>query len=224
MRTPVVRRRLATVMMVVGAVLVGCGTVATPRPTFEPTSTFNFSMVITRTPTNTAEPIVQVEGQVTVVAVQPTEVVTDIPEPPTDTPMPEPTATPTAVPTVNTLPGDPDTGAILFNQVTGQISSTGQGCSACHNPNEPLAGPGPYLYGIADVADQRRPGYTAYEYLYESIVNPMAFIAPVQGDFTEWPQGNMVNAMPQDWGQKLTEDQINDIIAYLLTLTAETDE
>ena len=66
---------------------------------------------------------------------------------------------------------------------------------------------GPSFYGIADRAGERVPGLTAEEYLHQSIVEPNAFVVP------GYPSGQMI----QNFGQILTEEQIQDLIAFLMT-------
>ncbi|MDZ4769419.1 MAG: cytochrome c [Chloroflexota bacterium] len=76
-------------------------------------------------------------------------------------------------------------------------------CTACHllggervaPPWEPLAA----------LAAGRRPPLTAAEYLYESIVHPAVYV--VEG----YPA-----SMPQDYGSRMTEAEIADVLVYLL--------
>lgn len=88
----------------------------------------------------------------------------------------------------------------------GQQSYTTYGCNACHsldgNP-----GVGPSFKGIYGKEHTFEDGTTAVAdeaYLYESIVNPTAKI--VKG---------FAPAMPPTFGQTLTEEQINDLIAFI---------
>jgi hypothetical protein len=53
------------------------------------------------------------------------------------------------------------------------------------------------------------PGLSAAGYLYESIINPSAHIVP-----------GYVNSMPQDFATRMPEDDLADILAYLLTADA----
>lgn len=86
------------------------------------------------------------------------------------------------------------------------------GCNACHAiPGIGEAVVGPSLANLADVAASRIPGYTAAEYIHESIVNPNAYIV-IQEDGTPY----LENLMPQNYASLLTEDQIVDIITFLL--------
>ncbi|MCQ3932586.1 MAG: hypothetical protein DPW16_19225 [Chloroflexi bacterium] len=211
-----IRTLTAAALIVIGLFLVACGTVAEePRPTFEPT-----------------QPFVRADRageDVQVVAVEPTHTPippTATPIPPTPTPEVEETEVATEEPTAEVaeagvteeLPGDPEIGKLLFENVTSP--STSQNCAtACHNVNEPLPGTGPYLYGIGTVAGSRIPGISAQDYLFQSIMQPSAFLAPPQTE-QPWPD----NLMPHDWGQVLTEQDVWHIVAYLMTLTQAPPE
>src|SRR5262245_53777549 len=94
-------------------------------------------------------------------------------------------------------------GSVLFKE--GQTGLPA--CSTCHTLDDSrLIGPG--LRGIASRAGQRVPGETAKDYLYHSIVQPGAYIVQGYG-----------NVMPADYGKSLSDQQIQDLIAYLQTLT-----
>lgn len=81
-------------------------------------------------------------------------------------------------------------------------------CVACHRAGA-ANGIAPAFSGIAARAAERRPPLSAAAYLYESITRPQAHI--VEG---------FVGAMPQDYAARLTDQQLGDIIAYLLTAEA----
>jgi len=68
-------------------------------------------------------------------------------------------------------PGDPEAGAQAY---------LAYGCNACHGlPDEPGSNSvGPWLGDIATNAPTRIDGYSAEDYIYESILEPNAFIAP----------------------------------------------
>lgn len=89
------------------------------------------------------------------------------------------------------------------------------GCGGCHTI-EGLDGAvgqvGPVLTQIASVASGRVAGQTAAAYITESIINPPAFIVD------ECPLGPCADVMPKDLGTRLTQDEIDDLITYLLTL------
>ena len=81
------------------------------------------------------------------------------------------------------------------------------GCAACHAISGISTGVvGPDLTNIGAEAATRVEGLSAEEYLRESILEPNAYIVE---DFDE-------GVMPQDFDEKLSEDQLNDLIAFLL--------
>jgi cytochrome c2 len=92
---------------------------------------------------------------------------------------------------------DPAHGANLVEQY---------GCVACHRQGaaNKMA---PAFNGIAERAATRRPPLTAAAYIYESITNPSAFIAP----------GKYNAAMPENFRERLSDRELGDIIAFLLT-------
>jgi mono/diheme cytochrome c family protein len=79
-------------------------------------------------------------------------------------------------------------------------------CVSCHALDDrQLIGPG--VQGYAAVAGTRVAGQSAGEYTYLSIVQPAAHLVSGYG-----------NIMYPLYGQRLTNTQIADLIAYLLTL------
>jgi mono/diheme cytochrome c family protein len=84
---------------------------------------------------------------------------------------------------------------------------TQYGCLACHQSANGIA---PEFVGLADRAGTRRPPLSAAAYIYESIVSPIAFVVSGYNP-----------SMPQNYPDRLSERELGDIIAYLLTLQAE---
>lgn len=123
---------------------------------------------------------------------------------------PIPTApAPTAV-----LAGDPARGAKLFPTLP---------CSSCHDVTHPYPGGevAPNLGNLATEAarivtspDYHGKATDAAGYIRESIVDPNAYIVP--GGVYHTADGKSV--MENDFAQKLTPRQIDDLVAYLLTL------
>jgi mono/diheme cytochrome c family protein len=107
--------------------------------------------------------------------------------------------------------GDPEAGAGLY-EIT-------YGCAACHgDPSDPgSATVGPHLGNIANDAATRVDGMSAAQYIYESILNPNAFITP------DCPNGPCFepSAMPANFGDRMSEQDMADLIAYYLTLTGD---
>lgn len=93
---------------------------------------------------------------------------------------------------------------------------TRTGCNSCHIttglPEVDAAMLGPDQTNLGAIAGTRREGYTAEEYLREAILEPSAFIVE------ECPLGQCLQVMPENYGELLTEDEINAIVAYLLSL------
>lgn len=78
-------------------------------------------------------------------------------------------------------------------------------CVACHRYGaaNDIA---PSFEMIAERASTRRPPLTAEAYLYESIIHPEIYI--VEG---------YVGSMPQNYPQRISEDELGHIIAFLLS-------
>ncbi len=93
------------------------------------------------------------------------------------------------------------------------------GCAGCHTiPGVPNAVGlvGPDLSSIGIDGETRQPGMSAEEYLRESIISPNAFIAP------QCPTGGCPeNVMLPNLVEKLTSEELDLILAHLLTLTGE---
>ena len=79
-------------------------------------------------------------------------------------------------------------------------------CSACHSLDGTVI-IGPSHKGDATRAGTRVPGLSAEEYIRQSILDPGAFIVP-----------GFVNVMPANYGETLTPQQIDNLVAFLLTL------
>lgn len=108
--------------------------------------------------------------------------------------------------TVNWEPGDAARGQELYN--------VNYGCAGCHGGDDSDAswsGTGPWLGNIMENAPQRVPGVDPEEYIYESILNPSAFLVPGYAD----------GLMPQDFANRMgidpemTPQDMQDIIAFL---------
>lgn len=101
--------------------------------------------------------------------------------------------------------GDPDAGKELFEKAG---VATGAGCVICHSTREGQVLVGPSLYDVGDRAATRIPGMSAEEYLRQSILDPNAYVV----------EGFPANQMLSDYRERLTPQQLDDLVAYLLTL------
>ena len=134
---------------------------------------------------------------------------TSTPEPATNTPEPATATTePTEAPTEQAAAapaGDAANGQVLFNTFEAAANFA---CATCHrvDSEEQLIGPG--LLNVSVRAETRVPGQTAEEYLHNSIVHPSDHVVENYPDML----------MPQVYATVFTEDEINDLVAYLFTL------
>lgn len=89
------------------------------------------------------------------------------------------------------------------------------GCGACHgDPDVPGSNNiGPHLAGLASVADSRIDGMDGAQYVYESILEPSAFIAP------ECKNGpcQAPTAMPE-YASLVTVQDLADLLVFLMEL------
>lgn len=154
---------------------------------------------MTETPQPKLTPVVMIFGVVTIIAalVALASIVTTIPDQKT-------LLTPVVV------EGAPDFAAAVEAKVAAADASKGEavyneyGCIACHSQEY---GAGPNIVGLGARAATRRPNYTAAAYLYESIVSPNAYTVP---DYS-------AGVMLQNFKDRIPEDRLYDLIAWLLT-------
>ena len=89
-----------------------------------------------------------------------------------------------------------------------RILGANAGCITCHSLDPDTTLVGPSIAGIATRAATRVPGQTAETYLRQSIIDPGAFVV----------DGFEPGRMPGDWGEVLTDGEVESLVAYLLTL------
>ncbi|MCA9924321.1 MAG: c-type cytochrome, partial [Anaerolineales bacterium] len=89
------------------------------------------------------------------------------------------------------------------------------GCFACHRSEALGRGGkiGPGWDPLSEVAGSRVPGMDAEAYVRDSIVNPREFVAPGFEDQAE--------TMPPDFGERLSEEEIDILVEFLLHLGDE---
>ncbi len=105
-------------------------------------------------------------------------------------------AEPTAVPTP-TLTAQETLGKTVFQQ----------NCASCHSNVADQIVVGPSLSGIAQGAASRVPGQDAQTYLLTSIMRPNDYVVAGFDDL-----------MPESFAKSLTGEEIDAVVAYLLTL------
>lgn len=125
-----------------------------------------------------------------------------------ETTEPAPTATPSAEDGEASAPepqnvGDPQQGQQLFNNLEGE-----QACSECHVVRGGGGGIGPSLADLPAEAGNRVEGLSAEEYTRQSILHPNEYIL----------EGYADGVMPTTYSEILSEQQVNDLVAYLLSL------
>lgn len=101
--------------------------------------------------------------------------------------------------------GDVAAGEELFAQ---PIIGTQPGCNTCHSLSVDEVIVGPSLAGIGTRADTRVEGLSAEEYIRTSILHPDEYVV----------EGFQPGVMVQVWEQELSPEQVDNLVAYLLTL------
>lgn len=103
--------------------------------------------------------------------------------------------------------GDAANGEALFAQpVIG--ANNAPGCITCHSLEPDVVIVGPSQAGLATRAETRVPGQSAEEYIRTSITEPNAYVV----------EGFVEGLMYQNYATDLTTEEINDLVAYTLTL------
>lgn len=101
--------------------------------------------------------------------------------------------------------GDAKAGEKLFNQA---VIVDQPGCNTCHSLTPDTVIVGPSLAGIGTRAATAVSGETAEEYIRQSILEPDAHVV----------DGFQPGVMVQVWAEKLTPEEVDNVVAFLLTL------
>jgi mono/diheme cytochrome c family protein len=135
------------------------------------------------------------------------------------------TLIPTKAPPTATIPVTPtddpaaERGRVLFQNGTGEEGVPT--CASCHYVDKPDAFTGPSMLGVALRAARRVPGQNAGTYIRNSILNPNVHLVPNEKDAEGIERIYAVGGqslMYQQYAQKLTPEQVTELVAYLLTL------
>ena len=108
-------------------------------------------------------------------------------------------------------PGDPERGRQLYNAPIKAERGELQPCSKCHPVGageKPKTGIGMNLGDIGSRASSVVKGQSAEDYLRASIVDPDAYLA---GGFQD-------GLMSREYKAVLTAQQVEDLVAYMMTL------
>lgn len=95
-----------------------------------------------------------------------------------------------------TSAGDIELGATVFQA----------NCSACHATKNKDKLVGPSMIGLVDRAENTVDGLNTRAYIEESILDPAAYI-----------NEGYPNVMPNTYGNSLSEEQFNAVVAFLMT-------
>ena len=99
--------------------------------------------------------------------------------------------------------GDAANGEALYKQPT---IGGAPGCNTCHSLDEGVVLVGPSHHGIGTRAETAVSGQSAEDYLRESITNPNDHVT----------EGFAQGVMYQNYGTDLSEQEVNDLVAFLL--------
>ncbi len=103
---------------------------------------------------------------------------------------------------------NPEHGKQLYNSKT-LGSASAAGCVTCHNYDATKGddSKAPFTQGTGTRAASRVPGLTAEQYIRESIMTPNDYVVE------KYKAGDMY----QNWAKELSKQDIDDLVAYLLT-------
>lgn len=105
------------------------------------------------------------------------------------------------------LPEDFAAALASADAANGETLTLTYGCIGCHSLDPAVQMTGPTWFDVADTVVNRVPGESPALYLYHSILLPNSHV--VEG----YPQ----NIMPQNYQDLLSQEDVADIVAYLLT-------
>jgi mono/diheme cytochrome c family protein len=105
--------------------------------------------------------------------------------------------------------GMPDDLVVLLQNADpgrGQNLALVNGCIGCHSMDPAIQMSGPTWFNIGDTSVNRVFGQGPAFYLWESIIVPNAYVV----------SGYPANVMPQNYDDLLSDEELADLVAYLL--------
>jgi mono/diheme cytochrome c family protein len=81
-------------------------------------------------------------------------------------------------------------------------------CAACHAVDGSGRSAGPDIKGMAERVEAVFPGRDLVDYMHESIVDIHAYV----------PDGYHGDVMPANYAETLSEQQIDDLVAYMMSI------
>jgi len=102
-------------------------------------------------------------------------------------------------------PTGAERGMEVYDRVI-EIGGLNEACSNCHRLDSGQTS-GPSFQGLAARAEGRSGELSAEEYLRQSIIDPSAYVA----------EGSFIFEMPEGYEDVLSEAEINDLIAFMMT-------
>lgn len=110
--------------------------------------------------------------------------------------------------------GDPANGKKLFDGEVAMADTRAPACATCHAIEPGMdTGSGQSLSNIGNRAGKAVAGQPAEEYLRTAITDPDAYLS----------SGYQEGIMYRGYAQALTAQQINDLVAYMLSLKSGQD-
>lgn len=199
--TPTLAPAPAAVVVTATMTVSATTTVTRGMPTSEPTMPVTATVALTPTASPTREATSTPTSEPTTPPLTATQA-------PTATSAP---AASNAAPAVGDLPAAIADLLPSADPAAGQPLTVNKGCTACHALEKGARLVGPSWYSVGATAGERVAGQSAEAYLYNSILHPNDYVVP---DF-------LPNLMPANYNDLLSEQELAEIIAYLLTLQGE---
>lgn len=184
----------------------------TATPTDEPTATPTVTLTATATSTPTTAPT-EIAATATFTPTLPilTATVTATIAAPAVTPVAAPEADAGDSALYAGMPAEILALMPTADPANGQALTVANGCTACHSLEKDVRVVGPSWYSVGATAGERVAGESAGLYLYTSITDPNTYVN----------EGYVAGLMPLTYKDILSNEQMADVIAYLLSMQGQ---